>query len=149
MEDLLGAILEILGEVLIELLMAGATDVLARTAGGRATEGVHRRRGAVLRRWFVEFDRIGPVLSGVVFALLGCGAGLLSLAVFPHPVFLTHRLHGASLLISPIAAGFGMSFIGWMVGRRGGSRARIETFRYGFIFALAMAIVRFALVTRP
>lgn len=149
MEDLLGVILEFLGEVLIELLMAGATDVLARAAGQRATRGGGRRAGAVLRRLFVEFHRMGVVLGGAVFVLLGIGAGLLSLGLFPHPIFGTHRFHGASLLISPIVAGFGMSLIGWMVRRRGGRRARIETFRYGFVFALAMAIVRFLLVARP
>ena len=62
---------------------------------------------------------------------------------------LQHRLHGVSLLISPVGAGFGMSLIGWMVRRRGGGRARIETFRYGFVFALAITIVRFVLVSRP
>jgi hypothetical protein len=91
---------------------------------------------------------MGAVLSGVILALAGCGAGLLSVALFPHPIFSTHHVPGASLVISPFAAGFGMSLIGWMISRRGGRRARIETFRYGFVFALAMAIVRFLLVAR-
>jgi hypothetical protein len=103
----------------------------------------------MLWRSFLELRRMGPVLSGLVFALLGCGAGLFSLAAFPRPLLGAHRYRGASLIISPLIAGLGMSSIGAMVRRRGGRRTRIETFRYGFILALAMAIVRFALVTRP
>ena len=136
MEDFLGAILgmifEIVGEFLAELILAALADLLSR----------------LLRRFFVDLYRMGPVLSGVLIALAGCAAGLISIGAFPHPIFPPRRFHGVSLLISPIAAGFGMSLIGWMVRRRGGRRSRIETFRYGFVFALAMAIVRFALVTR-
>lgn len=137
MEELLGAILgaifEIVGEFLMELLMGVLADLLARA----------------VRPLFVVSHRMGPVLSSVIIVLAGCAAGYLSFLMFPHPLVPTRRVPGASLLISPIAAGFGMSFIGWMVGRRGGRRARIETFRYGFVFALALAITRFALVTRP
>ena len=137
MDDLLavilGAIFEILGEALMELLLGAIADLLAR----------------LLRSFFVGFHRMGPLLSGVIFALAGCAAGLLSIVAFPHPIFATRGIHGTSLLISPIAAGLGMSLIGEVVRRRGGRRARIETFRYGFVFALAMAIVRFALVSRP
>lgn len=132
-EVILGMILEIFGEALMELLMGALADLLSR----------------LLRRLFFGFHRMGPLFSGAVFALVGCGAGLFSTAAFPHPIFGTHHIHGVSLLISPIAAGFGMSLIGWMVRRRGGRRTQIETFRYGFVFALAMAIVRLALVSRP
>ena len=132
-EVILAMILEIFGEAILEIFMGALADVLSR----------------FLRRFFVVSRWMGPIVSGVVFALLGCGAGLFSLAAFPHPVFGGRTFHGASLLISPIAAGLGMSLVGWMVRVRGGRRARIETFRYGFLFALAMAIVRFALVDRP
>ena len=133
LEAILGEILGVLGEILMELLMGVLADLLARA----------------IRPLFVVSHRMGPVLSSVIIVLAGCTAGYISFLMFPHLLVHTRRIPGASLLISPIAAGFGMSFIGWMVGRRGGRRARIETFRYGFAFALAMAITRFALVTRP
>lgn len=125
-------IFEIIGEFLAELLLAALADLLSR----------------LLRRFFVGLHRRGPILSGVLIALAGCAAGLISIGAFPHPIFGTHHVHGISLLISPIAAGLGMSFVGWIVRRGGGRRSRIETFRYGFVFALAMAIVRFFLVNR-
>ncbi len=130
---LLGVLLEVLGEALLEFSMGAIADALSR----------------LLRRLFVTTYRMGPIQSGAIFALLGCGAGFFSLAAFPHPIFGARPFHGASLLISPLATGLGMSVVGWMVRHRGGRRARIETFRYGFVFALAMAIVRFVLVTRP
>lgn len=132
LEIILGVILEAFGELLIELAAAAVADVLSRT----------------FRRSLIGFHRMGPAVSGLIFALLGAGAGLFSLAAFAHPIFGTRGFHGVSLLISPIAAGLGMSLFGSMLQRRGVWRTRIETFRYGFIFALAMAIVRFALVTR-
>src|SRR6202035_439067 len=130
---LLGVLLEIFAEALLEFLMGAIADALSR----------------LLRRLFVTTYRMGPIQSGAIFTLLGCGAGFFSLAMFPRPIFGAHHFHGASLLISPLAAGLGMSVVGWMVRHRGGRRARIETFRYGFVFAPAMAIVRFVLVTRP
>ena len=130
LELILGAILEIVGEALLEFGAAVVADALSRT----------------FRRSLIGFHRMGPVLSGILFALLGCGAGLLSLGAFPHPIFGRRGFHGVSLLISPIAAGLGLALFGSMLQRRGVWRTRIETFRYGFVFALAMAIVRFVLV---
>jgi hypothetical protein len=83
-----------------------------------------------------------------MYGLLGVFAGVLSLLVLPHR--LIHRehpigFHGISLLISPIIAGSVLSSVGAAMRRWGKKVTPVETFGYGFAFALGMALVRFLL----
>ncbi len=127
---LLGAVFEILGEALIEILLEVFVAFLSRA----------------IRKLFVVSRRFGRLLAAAVFVVAGCAAGFISLAVFPHPLVHPSRFHGVSLLISPVVTGLAMAMIGHIVRSRGRKSVQIESFGYGFIFALAMAIVRFALV---
>jgi hypothetical protein len=127
---LLSAIFEILGEALIEILLGLAADLVSR----------------MIRRFFVASRRIGPVFTSLMFAIAGYAAGFLSLTIFPRPLVHPSHFHGVSLLISPIVTGLAMALLGSIVRRRGRKSAQIETFGYGFVFALAMALVRFFLV---
>lgn len=134
MDEILGAIfgflLEFLGEFLFELLLTLIADGLSR----------------LLRRFFVSTHRIGPLLSISLFTLAGLAAGFLSVWMFPHPLVHSSRFHGISLILSPLALGCVMGFLGQGIRRRGRRSVAIESFRYGFTFALAMAIVRFLFV---
>ena len=51
-----------------------------------------------------------------------------------------------SLILSPLITGSVMSLIGSSVRRHGKKPTRIESFGYGFAFALGMAAVRFFFV---
>jgi len=82
----------------------------------------------------------------VAFTLVGVAFGFLSAWMFPHPLVHPSKLHGISLLISPVLTGLVMAYIGRAWRRRGRTSVRIESFGYGFTFALAMALVRFWLV---
>jgi hypothetical protein len=84
-----------------------------------------------------------PILAGFGYALLGLIAGGLSLLIFPNYFVRSERLHGISLLVSPVLAGFGMAGFGWLLEHTGQRRLRLDSFVYGFIFAFPMAIVRF------
>ncbi|UWZ86427.1 hypothetical protein [Occallatibacter riparius] len=134
MDELLGAIFgflfELLGEFLFELLLALIADGLSR----------------LLRKFFVSTHRAGPLLTIFLFALAGLAAGFLSVWIFPHPLVHPSRFHGISLILSPLAMGCVMGFLGQGIRRRGRRPVAIESFRYGFTFALAMAIVRFLFV---
>jgi hypothetical protein len=77
--------------------------------------------------------------------LLGRG---ISLFFFPHPLVHPSRVPGVSVIISPVLAGLGMSFIGSMQRKRNKKVMRMEGFGYGFAFAFGMALVRFIFVTR-
>ena len=84
-----------------------------------------------------------PILAGLGYALLGLIAGGLSLFIFPEAIARSERFHGINVLVAPALAGLGMAGLGWLLERSGHRRLRIDSFVYGFIFALPMALVRF------
>ncbi|HEY2468335.1 MAG TPA: hypothetical protein VGI45_10940 [Terracidiphilus sp.] len=140
MEDLLGQILgfilELLSEVLLQVIFEGGVEAVSRA---------HRRfRFKPFLR--STLSRTNPPLTILKFTLLGLGFGFLSVLFFPHPLVHPTKVHGISLLISPGVTGLIMGLIGRSVRRRGNSPVRIESFAYGFTFAFAMALVRLLLV---
>jgi hypothetical protein len=126
---LLGVIAEIIGEALTEIVFELFVALVSRA----------------VRRFYVAFARGNQVVVVLTFAFLGLAAGLLSVYLFPHPFFHPFKMHGISLLISPVVTGLVMGQIGRIVRRRGRNAVRIESFGCGFAFALAMALVRFCL----
>ena len=89
---------------------------------------------------------LSPIVAYVFYLSLGCAFGAASLLLFPHPIFHPSRLHGISLLISPAITGLVMSQVGAFLRRKGKESVRIESFGYGFTFALGLAIIRLAFV---
>jgi hypothetical protein len=127
---LLASIFEILGEVLLQVVLEFLASLLVR-AVGKVFSTRHYQD-----RFFTSF----------LFAVFGASAGLVSARIFPHPIVHPTRFHGISLLISPIITGNVMFGIGRLELRFGRKPTQIETFWIGFIFAFAMALVRFVLV---
>ena len=130
---IVGAIAEFLFEVFLELIAAAILDFASRALRGLFTavaEGLGNKR----------------VLTGFAYTFFGALAGRFSLFVLPHP--LIHRqqsigFHGISLLLSPLIAGFVLSSVGAVLRRWGKKVTPVETFGYGFCFALGMALIRF------
>ena len=130
---ILGAILEFVLEAFLELIAAAVLDLTSRALLGLFTG-------------LAETIRNNRVLAGIMYALLGVVAGALSILVLPHPII--HRehpttFHGISLLISPIITGLVLSSIGGILRRLGKKVTPLETFGYGFAFALGMSVMRF------
>jgi hypothetical protein len=133
---ILGAIAELLLEAFMEVIAAAVLDVASRALLGLFT-GL---------RDAIEGNR---VLASFMYGLLGVLAGALSLLVLPYRLIHPQRpigFHGISLLISPILAGFVLSSVGALMRRWGKKVTPVETFGYGFAFALGMALVRFFFV---
>lgn len=137
MDELLGAILgaiaEFLLEAFLELIAAVILDLASRILLGLFTS-------------LTEVVRDNRALTSFVYALLGVSAGALSLLVLRHPLIHREqpiRFHGISLLISPIIAGLVLSSVGAVMRRWGKKVTTVETFGYGFAFALGMALIRF------
>jgi hypothetical protein len=128
--DLLLAVAEIFLEALFELAGEAVLDLALRALGEA----------------FESLDRANPVLASLGYAILGSLAGSVSLFVFPHPLVRPSRVHGISLLVSPVVTGLLMSFIGSSLRRQGKKVVQIESFGYGFAFALSMALIRFFFV---
>ncbi len=73
---------------------------------------------------------------------LGVITGWLSIMIFPHSFIRSSRLHGISLLITPLLAGSAMAGVGWIRRRQDKLVTRLDSFAYGFLFAFGMSLVR-------
>lgn len=123
---LIELLVEVFGELLLQLLFEGLAEV-----------GLHLFRqpdgGANPSAW----------LRAAGYALLGASAGGLSLWL--HPQSFIHSSVGrlGNLLLAPVAMGLAMSIIGAWRRQRGQQTLGIDHFAYGYVFALAMSLVRF------
>ena len=85
-----------------------------------------------------------PWLAAFGYAVFGGILGGLSLLAFPHN-FVPEPWRLANLIATPLAAGGLMSAMGAWRARRGDAVLRIDKFAYGYLFALALALMRFFL----
>ena len=84
-----------------------------------------------------------PAVASFGYGLVGVLIGGFRVIMFPPPLVHPSRIHGISLLVSPVIAGLAMSLIGSVL-RKGDKRVvQSESFGYGFAFAFGMAAVRF------
>jgi len=90
-----------------------------------------------------------PFTAAVGYALLGAAAGGVSLVFFPTSFAHGDVLRRVNLILAPVAAGLLMSAMGSWRRRRGQDLLRIDRFAYGYVFALALAIVRFQFASYP
>jgi hypothetical protein len=134
MEDLFFGLLSILAECLFEGLLEFVCEEIIAFLW------------RAMKEIFAESAFDNPVLATVGYLALGTATGGLSLLAFPHPLVHPSRMHGISMLISPIVTGSLMSLVGYALRRRGKEPAQIESFGYGFTFALGMAVIRFFFV---
>ena len=122
-EAILGFILESLIPAIIEI----SFDFLWRCLG----------------HTFISRESRNGFMAGIGYFLFGLILGGLSLLVFPQSFVRSETFHGISLLITPVVSGLVMAAIGRWRARQGDPLLRIDSFVYGFVFALAMALVRF------
>jgi hypothetical protein len=134
MDEVFIALLSAVGELLLEVFFQVVVEAIVAL--------VVRSVRNVLE----ESNAINPFLAGVGYFVLGIAFGIASLRVYPHPLFHPSKLHGISLVISPVITGFVMSQVGTVLRRKGKQAVRIESFGYGFTFALGLAIIRFIYV---
>jgi hypothetical protein len=134
MDEVFIALLSAVGELLLEVFFQVVVEAIVAL--------VVRSVRNVLE----ESNAINPFLAGVGYFVLGIAFGIASLRVYPHLLFHPSKLHGISLVISPVITGFVMSQVGTVLRRKGKQAVRIESFGYGFTLALGLAIIRFIYV---
>ena len=83
-----------------------------------------------------------PWLAALGYLLFGALLGGASLLVFPH-YLVPPPWRSANLFLTPFAVGGLMVAMGHWRARRGEAVLRINRFVYGFLFAAALAVVRY------
>jgi hypothetical protein len=126
--EVLALFVQFLGELFLQFILEGLVEV-----GLRQIDGSIRRPRP-----------FHPALATIGYAMLGASAGGFSLWLVPALLIDSDWLKIVNLIATPTAAGAVMAMLGAWRRRRGQALIRLDRFGYGFVFALAMAIVRFA-----
>jgi hypothetical protein len=158
MEELLATlfslIFEIFGDALLQFTLQAIVDIAARifvapgmtdAAGPQNDKGMLEQLPAAktpARRFFYSILP-RPVRATIIYFVMGLSIGWGSLFFFPHPLVHPSRFHGISLLVSPTISGLMMWWLGASLRKRDKKTTQIESFGYGFVFALGVALMRF------
>lgn len=129
MEIIFEILLQFLGEMLLQLFF----EFLVEQGLRSLADPFEKPRNALL-------STIGIFLWGAI-------AGGISLLVLPTSLITNLGFRKLNLVITPLMAGAIMMLIGRARGKRGQNLVRIDRFGYAFVFAFAMAIVRFIWAT--
>lgn len=121
--------MEILLELLGELIVQIVAEVLAEIGLHSLAEPFRRKRN--------------PWLAAVGYVLFGTASGALSLLLLPDHVTPDGAARLLNLALTPVLAGAGMALLGRWRAKRGDALLGIDRFLYGYLFALAFALVRF------
>ena len=122
-------IFEIIFQFVGELLLQAFFELLAELGFHSLANTLKRRRN--------------PALSTIGFTIWGLIAGGISLLIFPTSHIHDPMLRKVNLVVTPLALGLVMMFIGQFRQKKGQDLVRLDQFGYAFVFAFAMAVVRF------
>ena len=126
--QVIGWIVQFLGELLLQIFGELIVELI-----GRSVKEPFRRP-----------KPIHPWLAAIGYGIFGAIAGAFSLWMLPSLFISTEWLRIANLVISPLLAGLMMERLGAWRRLKNQETIRLDTFVCGFIFALSMALVRFA-----
>jgi hypothetical protein len=134
-------IIELLMQFLMELLLQ-VIWILFELFAQAIIEVLAEIGLRILGEPFRRTQPIDPFWAGTGYLVYGAIAGGLSLFL-PRMFTIPWSLRMLNLIITPVVCGFIMAKVGQLRERRGNRPLRIDTFMYGYLFALAMAAVRF------
>ena len=124
MEELLIALLELFGELLLQIFAQTLFDVGLRGLAAPFREDAH------------------PYLASIGYLVLGAIVGAVSLLVVPRLMIVSPTGRAFGVVVLPVLAGATMALLGAWRRRRGQRVVLIDRFAYGYLFALAMTLVR-------
>lgn len=126
MEFILELLFEIFGQFILQFLFEALSAA-----------GLH------LFRKSSDTAPTSPWLAVAGYVILGAVCGALSLWLFPGFFIKSYLGRAISLVVTPILAGAAMALMGAWRRKRGQELLRLDKFAYAYVFALAMAVVRF------
>jgi hypothetical protein len=125
MEIIFEVLFQFLGELLLQIVVQLLVEL-----------GFHSLENSIRRR-------PNPALATIGYILWGLMAGGLSLWAFPYSIIEDPTLRLLNLIATPVTLGCLMTLIGRFRARKGQDLVRLDQFGYAFVFAFAMAFVRF------
>jgi hypothetical protein len=125
--EILFSILYLLGELMLQFVF----ELLAEF-------GMHGFRKARTQE-----KPVHPMLATIGYIIFGGIAGWISLLLFPSLFISSPTLSAVNLALTPIIAGGAMAAVGTWRRKRGEELIRLDRFACGFMFALAMAVIRY------
>ena len=125
MEVLFEVLFQIFGEFLMQLFVELLVELGIHEKG-------RRKKGPM-----------NPALATFGLIVCGAAAGGLSLLIFPQSPIANPDLRLANLFVTPLLLGAAMMLVGRLREKRGQNLVRLDRFGYAFVFAFAMALVRF------
>ena len=117
MEEIVQIVLEMVGQVILELVVDGVWRTMPTS--GRIT--------------------IKVVLSAGFGGLFG----VISSIPFPDPFIASEAGRITYLIVAPLVIGIAMAQIGRYMDARGKKRSSLESFGFGWLFAFSFALARF------
>jgi len=141
---------EIIFELLLQFLFEGAAilfqilvqilgEALLQIGGEAIVEaGIHS-----VREPFKDRQQRSPVIAAIGYFLMGWLIGGITLFPFPASLIGAQPYRILNLLITPVLAGLCMSVIGSFRLKKNQDLIRLDSFFYGYLFALGMGLVRY------
>lgn len=125
-------------DIILEILIQFVEEILLQLAINTLFELGMRRVGPALKR-----GPDNPFFAALGYIVLGSATGGISLLIFPRHMIQVQWLKFISLAAVPAASGIAMSLVGRLRRRQGKELIRLDSFMYGFVFALPMTLIRF------
>lgn len=135
--------MEIIAEIIIQIVWWIAQflgELLLQVFGELIAELI----GRSVREPFRRPKPIQPWLAAIGYGIFGAIAGTISLWVLPSLFISAEWLRIVNLIATPLVAGLVMERLGAWREMKDQETIRLDTFSYGFVFALSMALVRFS-----
>ena len=123
-------VFDVFFEGLLEVFLQIIVELLAETGLRSLSEPFKRPKP------------LNPILAGIGYAVYGAAAGALSL-LLPRMFGMDLWLRILNLIITPVVCGLLMSRLGQEKEKSGKKTIRMDSFFYGYLFALSLAVVRF------
>ena len=125
-------------EIIFELIFSFLIEIIGEGLFQLLVELVVRSLGSTLG--LSKPDR--PILSLLGYILLATAGAFISIAIFKNHFIKNETLRIVNLIIAPIILGLMMKFRGKKLEHKNIISIRLDSFWYGYVFALTFALIR-------